>query len=154
MRSHFLLSLALGVSISLVVGCGSSDQVPLAKIRGQVTVEGQPIKEGAIIFEVTGARSARGKIVDGAITEVTTYEPGDGVPLGTAQVAVHATEMASPAEPQTPQTPDVANKPSAGYMGAGAVSLIPARYNNLATSELNCEIVNGENEVNFDLKKS
>jgi len=154
MRSQFVLLFVVGVLTCLAAGCGSSDHLPLAKVHGQVTVDGQPIKAGTIIFEVSGARSARGNIVDGAITEVTTYNPGDGVPLGTARVAVHATEVASSVETQSPQTPDVAGKPDAGYMGAGAVSLIPSRYNNPATSELTVEITKGDNEVTFDLKKS
>ncbi len=144
--------LAMFVLLGLALGCGGSGHGPLGKVEGTVTLEGQPIAEGTIIFEVTGARPATGQISAGKIVDVTTYDPNDGVPVGEAAVAIFATAVASP-ELTTPANPDETSKLGKDYMGGNAQSLIPKKYNNPATSELTCTIESGQNEVNFDLKK-
>lgn len=124
----------------------------MGTVVGTVTFEGKPISEGSIIFEVRGARPATGKIEDGKIMQVTTFEPNDGVAVGEAAVAVYATsgETAS----AIAASPDVNQmKLAKGYMGTGQTSLIPQRYNNPATSQLTCEIQPGENHLEFDLTK-
>lgn len=149
-----LRAIVMFVLLGLALGCGGSGRGPLGQVEGTVTLEGKPINEGTIIFEVAGARPATGTISSGKIVDVTTYEPNDGVPVGEASVAIFATGTApAPAETTTPANPDEASQLGKNYMGGNAQSLIPKKYNNPATSELNCTIESGKNEVSFDLKK-
>lgn len=148
----FAASLLVLLCGAMFVGCdGRPSRVP---VTGNVTYEGQPLKEGEIVFEVAGARSSRGKIVDGRIVDVFTFEPGDGGAIpGRAKVAVYATGSAPAAAAATPADPGAAGPVSMDYMSGGA-SLIPARYNNPATSGLEYEISpDGPNDFEVKLTK-
>lgn len=136
--------------IPLTAGCGSGQ--PMGKVTGTVSYKGTPIKNGTIVFEVDGARPATGKIVDGQITDVTTAEKGDGVPVGTAKIAITATDAPAEAPQPTPAATDPgAQTDMTNYMGMGAKSIIPPHFNNPASSGLSTEIVKGDNTVTLDL---
>jgi hypothetical protein len=147
MTNRYLNLLCLA-SLLLAAGCGHGK---MGTVTGTVSYKGKPLATGAIVFDMAGARSAQGKIVDGRITEVTTYAPGDGVALGKARIAIFATEPAKavPARPE-PKTPAevAAHSPKM----TGGASLIPAKYNSPATSGLTRDIVAGENVLTLDLE--
>lgn len=152
---RYLLFLSMLCLVTLS-GCGRSDRHPLGNVAGTVRYNGQPVPAGTIIFEVAGARPAQGKIVDGNIVEVSTYDPQDGVPVGDASIAVFATTAGVSPTAANPAANPGANPGAAivtgqNYMGA-ASSLIPIRYNNPATSQLTCKIDEGENVVELELK--
>ena len=128
---------------SLLAGCGSSDRARLAPVEGMVTHNGQPLRNGTIIFESEGARPASGKIEDGRIVEVTTYEPNDGVPVGTHRVSIQSVISTAPA--QTGASPAAATGDPAVMMASQ--SLIPARYGNPADSGLTATIEAGASNV-------
>lgn len=151
MRFAFSVQFLCVVCLVLCAGCGS-DRTPLGKVSGTVSYQGQPIASGTIIFEVAGARPANGKIVDGKITEVTTYETNDGVPVGQAKIAVFATSAGNAGAAVTSGDPGSLPAPGQSYMDAGAQSLIPAKYNDPSTSGLDREIKEGENTITLDLK--
>jgi len=130
-----------------LAGCQRSDHVRTAPVTGVVTLDGQPVEEGTGMFERTGARPAAGQIRKGQIVEVTTYRPNDGAPVGEHRVAVFVTMAAKSA---VSNTPGGIQKFDPNYMGGG--SLIPARYNDPATSQLTATInASGPNEVKFEL---
>lgn len=129
---------------ALAAGC--SDRPALAPVKGTVTFDGKPLAAGSITFEAKSVRPATGKIVNGEIVELTTYDPGDGVPVGQHKVSITATEDAASA---VVPNPGDAKAPKANYMVGK--SLIPARYNDPATSGLTAEIKKGENTVEFKL---
>ena len=81
-------------ALLLPSGCGSGLS-PLAKVKGTVTLDGKPLASGTMTFESVGQRPATGKIVQGQIVEMTTYDENDGAPLGTHKVAVWALEEAA-----------------------------------------------------------
>jgi len=156
MRLNRLRMLAWLASAMLVVGCsGRSDRPPLGHVRGTVTYQGKPLATGSLVFEVPGARQAQGKIVDGKITEAGAYAADDGVPLGTARIAVFATEANQPSKMQLP-TKRPANPGEAMSSGMGKTpvgkSLIPAKYNDPSTSGLTWKIEAGENNLTLELK--
>jgi hypothetical protein len=124
----------------------------MGSVSGTVTYKGEPINNGTIVFEVPGARPATGKIVDGQITEVTTLEKGDGVPVGMAKISVTASDASEgSAEPTPGSTDPGAQTDLSNYMGMGAESIIPSRYNDPASSGLSWEIEKGDNTVTLDL---
>ena len=131
-------------------GCGSN-RAPLGTIQGTVRYNGQPIAEGQILFEVAGARPAQGRILDGRIVDVTSYDSGDGAPVGLARIAVFATPPSVSLYTSSGSVaPDDGSATGRGP-GPGGQSLIPARYNDLETSGLGHELVAGPNELTLEL---
>jgi hypothetical protein len=130
-----------------LLSAGCSDRPKMAEVKGTVTLDGKPLPAGTVTFEMKGERPATAKIVNGKITEVTTFDPGDGVPVGQHRVAIAASEdtAALAANPGDPT-------PKGNYMVGK--SLIPAAYNNPDTSGLTAEIKPGENTVEFKLFSS
>lgn len=143
MKTTLLTAIALTL-LPLLNGC--SGKAPLAKVKGTVTLNGQPLAKGTIIFETPGQRPATGRIENGEIVEVTCYATGDGVPVGSHKVAIAATEEAASA---VVENPGQAKAPGANYMSGK--SLIPTRYNDPTTSGLTAEIKRGENVLEFKL---
>jgi len=144
MVQFFTRSLCVALFFPLLAGCGGKPK--LAPVQGTVTLDGAPLKNGSITFESPGNRPATAKIVDGKIVEATTFEPNDGVAVGSHKVAISANEEAASAVAANPG--DSIN-PGANYMGGK--SIIPARYNNPETSQLTAEIKPGDNGVEFKL---
>ncbi|MBN9520968.1 hypothetical protein J0H58_21010 [bacterium] len=134
----------------LVLLAGCSGGPKLAKVTGTVTLDDKPLPRGTLTFEMPGQRPATATIVDGKITEATTFAPGDGVPVGKHKVAVSATIDPGPA---ISANPGDASRPSGGnYMGGK--SLIPARYNNPETSGLTADVGPGGTALKFELKSA
>jgi len=144
---HLLRICAVALVFCALTGC--SDRPKLAKVKGTVTLDGKLLPNGSITFETTGARPATGKIVNGQIVEVTTFDPDDGVPVGSHRVAITANEEASSA---VVANPGEGKTPGPNYMGGK--SIIPTAYNNPATSGFTAEIKSGENTVEFKLYSS
>ena len=147
------LVMTVVVIVGITGGCGPK-RPPLGRVSGTVRFDGKPVANGAIIFEVPGNRPASGKIVEGALRDITTFDSGDGVPVGTARVAVHA--FATSATQQKAAVPEFEKDGQEvidpkGYM-KGPDSLIPARYNDPASSGISFTIQPGENSINLDLK--
>jgi hypothetical protein len=152
MKYVFVQSGVFAMFALLVVGCGPSQR--LGNVSGTVTYQGEPIKNGAIVFEVPGARPATGKIVDGQITEVTTFEKGDGVPVGMANISVTATDAPEGSAAPGPNSTDPGTQTDmSNYMGMGAESIIPPHYNDPASSGLSWDIKAGDNTLTLDLKE-
>ncbi|MDG2389737.1 MAG: hypothetical protein P8M30_10505 [Planctomycetaceae bacterium] len=145
------LTHSLSVAILCVVlsGCGGGpERSPTATVTGTVTLDDQPIEAGAIIFESDSTRPASGKIIDGKIVEVMTYEAGDGVPIGTQRVAIQAASSGESVEAADPSASGPVNM---NYMGGGD-SLVSNKYTDPKSSGLTAEIVVGENQLSFKLK--
>jgi hypothetical protein len=122
----------LAVGLATVVGCGGP---PKAHVRGTVTLDGKPLPEGVIQFFPTGAtgQTAAATIKDGV------YEVEASV--GAMKVTISANEVVGKQKLyDTPDSPVIDT----------VRQIIPARYN--TKSELTADLVEGPNEVNFDLK--
>jgi hypothetical protein len=113
-------------------GCDRGPHV--VPVRGTVTYLGTPLAVGGITFEPEIGRSAFGRIENGKILDVTTFEPGDGVIVGRARVGIQSTtNLGLVIEPHDP--------------------LIPPRYFDPTTSGLTVEITaNGDNEFTIPLE--
>ena len=141
-----LVMVTLLLSLGTLTGCGP-DRPPLGDVSGTVTHDGEPLAQGTITFEVPGARPARGEIVDGKIVNLSTYEAGDGVPVGAASVAITSTVQTS-----TVTEPSASDDAPGGPSGMPEYkSLIPQEYANPQSSGLTATIEEGENALSFDL---
>ena len=124
-------SILFAFFIGCLAGCGGDPD--LAPVSGKVSYQGKPVKKGVITFEPRDRRSARGKIVDGEILDVTTYTSGDGAYIGAHRIFIHAWQW----EPKGMEIPPMT---------------IPERYGNPETSGLTRTIVAGQtNELTLEL---
>ena len=139
-----MIRIAYLFMLTFALGCGSAKTAPVA---GTVTLDGAPVAKGTIIFESPGNRPATGQIEDGQIVNVTTFEPGDGVPMGEHKVAVSIVEEAASAVTSHPSESGGGMDPN--YMGGK--SLIPEKYSDPSTSGLTATITRGENTVSFEV---
>lgn len=119
--------------VGLFAGCGEG-RPKLVKVEGTVTFEGKPLEQGTVVFIPKEGRTASAMVVDGRLTDLMTYEPGDGLPLGTHVVTVQSVK-------------------NAGDMYAPRESLIPEKFGNPKTSGLSVTITgSGQAPLVIDLK--
>lgn len=121
----FLLAAALPAA-----GCGSAGLVP---VSGTVNYKGAPLKTGTIAFVPEKGRPSYGKIVDGKIVDVTTFQANDGVPPGAYKVQIES-------------------RANAGDMYAKQHSLIPQHYADPERSKLNADVKRGMPPLAFELQ--
>jgi hypothetical protein len=114
----------------------------MGDVSGSVTLNGEPVKEAVIRFTSSTARSARGKVVNGQIVSVTTFDTDDGVPVGNHRVVV---------QPAYAAVQDMG--PDARMGPLRPVCSIPARYAQLSSTPLTAEVKKGKNEFTFELEK-
>jgi len=153
-HSKYILCLILLFSVFCFSGCGPK-RPPLGKIEGTVRFDGEPIESGTIIFTVSGQRDASGQIVNGNIKDVTTFDIGDGAPVGEARIAVIVIKD-SPAQAVASPAFDDSAAPGGGPVMRleGGDFAIPPRYFNPETSGLTTTIKQGiTNSVNLELTK-
>jgi hypothetical protein len=131
--------------IALCGGCSKGPR--LGSVRGTVTFNDQPLAKGTIVFETAGARPATGRIENGQIADITTFDTGDGVPVGSHKVAIFASADAASAVVDDPGK----GGPTPGPNYMSGKSLIPERYNDPEKSGLVAEIKSGDNSVEFKL---
>lgn len=165
-RSLIVGSLAL----ALFVGCGESNP-PTEKVTGTVTLDGTPVEGATVTFvpDDPAIRPATGKTgADGTYT-LTSFVAGDGAMAGSYKIKV--TKFPSSAAPEpAPTAPakdmSIEDQYAAfeqGYTADDAgpkgkvgpeKNMLPAKYENAATSGLTATVGAGENNVPIELKKN
>ncbi len=116
-----------------LVGCGQS--TPSGKVQGTVTLKGQPVKQGQVtLFSEPGR-----PISSAPISDLGSFEFAEPVPVGKYQVAIlpPAEELPAGAEP-------------VGKTNAKQV-LIPPKFRNEATSQLQADIQAGDNTLKLTM---
>lgn len=127
---------------AVLAGC-SDGRLKVSRVSGTITVAGEPLPAGRIIFQPEAGRASFGRIEAGRILDVTTYVTGDGVPVGKQLIAV---------VPQIDEDVGMANPIE--YARIMREASIPTRYHQAATSGLTAEIKPGEtNELTFDIPR-
>ena len=144
------------VLLLLLAGCGGPR---LGKVSGRVTVGGQLVTEGVILFHPESGPAAVGAIRPDGTYELTTLKPGDGAVVGTHRVAIQATRV-SPGHLADAKTIDeeIARSgksvPGGKVLVAGTVTwVVPERYAQVETSGLTRKVESGTNTFHFDLSK-
>ncbi|QDT99077.1 hypothetical protein [Gimesia aquarii] len=133
--SVFLILVCL---IGAIVGCGGSSDGPAKfPVSGKVTLDGEPLAEGDIIFrDVEGsAASAAGKIEEGEYSLRST--------AGKKAVVITATKEI-PGKTVVGGAPDDVPTPA-------IEQYLPAQYNTKTTLDANVSD-SGSNEFSFELK--
>lgn len=121
-RVHILFVLLL----SAVTGCNKASNSDLAPVHGRVTLDGQPLANTSVAFQVPG-KSLSGGFTDEHGDYEVTYKRGvKGAIIGMNQITI-LQDMRGSSRPQT----------------------VPARYNQ--NSELQRDVKPGDNEINFEL---
>ena len=147
------------VFFSALLGCGRSDQLALAPVTGKVTLDGQTVNEGTILFRPDSGRAGRAKIENGVIVEASTYGINDGIVLGTHRIAVQpipeverAAKLIAQAPPATGEnkTSSPSYVQNLGEVRAEAAQ-IPTKYQDVDRSGLTFEIKENENELTLEL---
>jgi len=118
-----LLFLCIGL---FSCGAGGSG-VPLEKVSGKVTLNGQPLEGAIIVYESTSGVSSHGVTDAEGHYEMKSKQDEPGVPVGSYVVRIIKTEG------------EVAGQ-----------ELIPAKYN--ASSELKADVKTGDNQFDFELQ--
>jgi hypothetical protein len=113
-----------------LAGCGASN----ARVSGNVTVDGRPIKFGTILFVGPAGTSVSARINDGAYEAVN-------VPVGQVRIAVEGFDTNPFDEPPRPRQK---RKPE--------VSVVPPKYRDAEKSGLTLMVNAGDNERDVDLK--
>jgi hypothetical protein len=84
------------VALLAVAAAGCSDgRAKRVPVSGVVKIDGVPVPTGFITFVPTEGRSASGDIDSEGRFTLSSYEPGDGVLIGTHNVEVMAREAVS-----------------------------------------------------------
>jgi hypothetical protein len=125
-------------------GCGS-DRPGLAPVHGKITVNGDPIKTGRIMFYPRQGRPASGPIQpDGSYT-LTTFDVDDGAMLGSHRITIQATELIGQAATRAEDEYKMDAKiPTVKW-------LVPKRYADPTTSDLTAEVKSEANQIDFGL---
>lgn len=138
------------VSCLLAAGCGGTDFGPMGSISGRVTMNGEPVAEGTKVLFMHPSEGHAGfgiTSADGAYSiewrrSGTTY---DGLPVGKYQV------MLVPADYVDVDELSADEMLEGGGSGGQTSSQIPPKYLRAATSGLEYEVSEGENEIDIDI---
>lgn len=128
MSSRILAPFA-AVLCAALAGCGGG----WGTTSGTVTLDGTPLKEGAIAFHPSGdGPTSYGTVTDGAFTISTGQK--DGLPAGKYRVTVSASTI--PKEGTNEQSK----------------LLTPAKYSKADSTDLEADVKSGSNSFKFEMK--
>jgi hypothetical protein len=127
----------LGIALCAIGrGCGSSDGLVCAPVRGQVLMGGKPVAEAMIAFHPLGEHPAEAPRpvaycnAEGRFT-LTTLNSGDGAPPGRYAVTIELREARLVGE----------------EMVRDGQNLLPPAYGDPRRSPVQCEVIAGENAI-------
>ena len=140
-QPFFHIAGGLFVVAGAIGGCDRSSGPITIPIRGEVLYEGQPLKEGLVVYlpkNSDDSRQASGKIEANGSFVLTTFKKGDGVVPGEYAIVVYPYDSPAGAERTREQIE------AAAQTGAPRpASMIPERYSDPVASGLT-DTVNDE----------
>ncbi len=139
--------LPIAVALLFLAGCGRS--LPeTAPVTGRITLDGNPVPKGRIVFVPDEGRPAIGAIQPDGTYRLTTFAPGDGAVLGHHTVTIQANEVIGGAVPGSFE-----EEIEKGQRGGVLRHLVPEQYNSPKHSGLSVQVGPGPNEIDFDLHR-
>jgi hypothetical protein len=141
----------LGIALT---GCGGGPR--LAKVTGRVTVAGQPLTTGTIMFHPESGPSAVGGINPDGTYSLTTIKPGDGAVVGTHRVTIEATKVGPGSMVEAKSLEEemkLATKVDKILVAGKVVYLVPQKLSQVGTSGLTAQVEAKANQIDFDLPK-
>ena len=151
LRGQVWLGLALCGLV--LTGCGS-DRPETAPVSGKVTLGGQPLTKGKIVFFPEKGRSSMASIGADGSYELTTFEEGDGALPGKHKVTITAMESQGGPMPQSMEEEiEMGLSGKGGMAGPSEVKwIVPEKYSRRDTTPLEAEVtLDDDNVVNFDI---
>lgn len=158
----------------VAAGCGGGPGLAtVAPVTGIVRYNGVPVRDAYVKFSQEGCPIVAGGFTDDmGRFELTSYQKGDGAPVGENKVTITVTPLPSAdtddlqslqADAETTEDPaerrakmaEVISRQKKAHMAAGSAearSRIPKKYSSEATSKLSFPVVaRTENVCEFDL---
>jgi hypothetical protein len=114
----------------LMVAFGCSQRDPIAPVSGRVTIDGEPLPFGYVVFQPQKGQPAKGEISEEGRFSLISAKLGEGALLGKHRVSVYCYEGHSP---------EAKEKVAAGHVSLGR-SLIPVGYSRGGMSGLSAEV--------------
>lgn len=143
--------LAAFVGCLLVSGCGQKMPVT-SPVSGKVSVAGQPVTTGRIMFQPDNGRPAIGTIEKDGSYRLTTFQRNDGAVLGIHRVTIEAFDGPTTDKPAT-FADEVDGKGKNNIASREYVRhwIVPAKYAERSSSPLTAEVKQSANTIDFDL---
>lgn len=151
-RSRGFVSSLLAITVIAASGCGEESEFNLAPVQGKVTLDGEPVKSGVVVFSPvgTGEPMSIANIREDGTFELTasTAKQESGALVGAHKVRIYCVEEGSADidDEENPEGADMGSVPC----------VIPQLYQNFDTTPLqaNVEDLGGEvNQIDFKLEK-
>lgn len=130
-------------AILVVSGCSSTpaDQPPLGRVRGKVTMDGQPLAAVDVVFAPETGRPSMATTDAGGRYDLWYINRTMGAKVGRHKVFIRPTDMPSDG---------VSADGSSGGAPAAPPPKIPSKYNKRST--LTAEVKAGSNTIDFALE--
>ncbi len=127
--------------VCAIIGCESKPERPQTiKVQGKVSYNGQPVTKGTITFQSDGGQTATGQIQPDGTYQLSTFDPNDGAVAGHHQVMIIANDG----------DPTLMPGSSPGYKVPK--DLVPKKYGDVKTSQLDATVAADKKDYDFDLK--
>ena len=133
---HGVGLLSAAIAAIALAGCGEAkpQRTPVFPIKGTISFKGQPMPGALVALHpktpVAGTPSPRANVAKDGAFEVSTYDGGDGAPVGDYTLTVLWYK-------QVKNGPDIVSGPN----------VIPQKYAKAETSDLTISVKEGVNEL-------
>jgi len=155
--SRFCFTLTFMCAAFLLSGCtgGSTADYQGAKVSGKVTLDGSPVTDASITFKpaVDGGTAAFGKTNDEGIYTLNSTSAKVGVTPGKYKVVITKYEKIGPDPAAAVSEDDPAYDGATNAPAPKPKSLIPEKYSKAESSGLEADVVEGDNDIPFELEK-
>jgi len=150
-NSHGVLGCLFAAMLVASAGCGTK----LQPAGGRVLVDGNPVKEGTIMFcPVNKGRPATARIMEDGSFTLSFARPGDGLPVGDYRVVIVA-DIWVEGKKSRAQEYDEANIKRQGIVdtstqtGGTLIHVVPPEYNDIGTTPLTQTVATSNEPQHF-----
>jgi hypothetical protein len=136
----------LALVVAVVMGCNGGSRDGVVPVSGRVTYDGKPVTEGRVIFyPVDDRRMAMGPIDGKGYYVLTTFKDNDGAYPGKHVVVIDAVREVGAAPASIDE--------EVGSAAPTIVRLVPEKYADPRTSDLEAEVQDRDNTIDFAIPR-